>query len=68
MKNSPESRIQDAKERFRKKTFSRKEYLQLQKTISTATASRDIARAVKQGLLKKTGDKALAEYSFRGSA
>ena len=61
-----ESRIQRAQESFRKKSFSRKDYVQFQKTISTATASRDLARAVKQGLLKKTGDKALAEYSFLG--
>ena len=59
-----ESRVQRAKERFGKETFSRKEYLRFQKTISTATASRDLARAVEQGVLKKTGDKALAEYSF----
>ena len=59
-----ESRVQRAKERFGKETFSRKEYLQFQKTISTATASRDLARAVEQGVLKKTGDKSLAEYSF----
>ena len=59
-----ESRIQRAKQHFLKKTFSRKEYLQFQKTISTATASRDLARAVQQDVLKKTGDKALAEYSF----
>ena len=59
-----ESRIQRAKEYFLRRSFSRKEYLQFQKTISTATASRDLSRAVKQGLLKKTGDKALAEYSF----
>ena len=59
-----ESRIQRAGEYFRGKSFSRKDYVQFQKTISTATASRDLARAVEQGLLKKTGDKALAEYSF----
>ena len=62
---TPESRIQRARERFRKKSFSRRDYLQFQKTISTATASRDLSRAAKEGLLKKTGDKALAEYSFR---
>ena len=60
-----ELRVQRAKEYFLKKSFSRKDYVQFQKTISTATASRDLARAVQQGLLKKTGDKALAEYSFQ---
>lgn len=58
------SRIQRAKEHFLDKSFSRKDYIQFQKTISTATASRDLAQAVKQDLLKKTGDKSLAEYSF----
>ena len=61
-----ESRVQRAQGHFGKRLFSRKEYLQFQKTISTATASRDLSRAVKRGLLKKTGDKALAEYSFLG--
>ena len=59
-----DSRIQKAKENFPKKSFSRKEYIQFQKTVSTATASRDLSRAVKQELLKKTGDKALSEYFF----
>lgn len=54
-RETSESRIQRAKEYFFKKSFSRKEYLQFQKTISTATASRDLSRAVKQGLLKKWG-------------
>lgn len=63
-RETSESRVQRAKEYFLKKSFSRKEYIQFQKTISTATASRDLAGAVKQGVLKKRGDKALAEYSF----
>lgn len=64
-RETSESRVERTKEYFLKRSFSRKEYLQFQKTISTATASRDLSRAVKQGLLKKRGDKALAEYSFR---
>ena len=65
VRETSKSRIQRAKACFLKKSFSRKEYRQFQKMISTATASRDLSRAVKQGVLKKTGDKALAEYSFR---
>jgi Fic family protein len=42
--------------------FSRKDYLSLHKDISTATASRDLANGVKEGLLKRTGDKSLAVY------
>ena len=60
-----ESRTGRAKDYFGGKLFSRKDYVRFQKTVSTATASRDLSRAVKQGLLKKTGDKSLAEYSFR---
>lgn len=63
-RETSESRVQRAKEYFLEKSFSRKDYLRFQKTISTATASRDLSRAVKHGSLKKTGDKALAEYSF----
>lgn len=65
VRETSELRVQRAKGHFLKKSFSRKEYIQFQKTISTATASRDLSRAVKQRLLKKRGDKALAEYSFR---
>jgi Fic family protein len=61
---TPDSRLQNARDHFRKASFTRKDYVQFQKTISTATASRDLSRAVKQGLLKKTGDKALARYRF----
>ncbi len=61
---TPESRIQKAGAHFRRRSFSRKDYVQFHKAISTATASRDLSRAVKRGLLRKTGDKALAEYSF----
>lgn len=42
--------------------FSRKDYLQFHKEISTATASRDLADAVKDGILKRIGDKAMATY------
>lgn len=56
-------RIQYALEYFGKQSFSRKDYMELHKGISTASASRDLALAVSQGLLKKTGDKALAVYS-----
>lgn len=70
-RETAESRIEKARDHFGARSFSRKEYRQCQKTLSTATASRDLARAVQQGLLTKRGDKALAEYSFirrRGDA
>jgi len=61
---TPSSRLQSSRDHFHNASFTRKDYIQFQKTISTATASRDLSRAVKQGLLKKTGDRALAQYHF----
>jgi len=58
-------RLAYALEYFGHKNFTRKDYLQLHKGLSTATASRDLAMAVKDGLLTKTGDKALAQYRRR---
>jgi cell filamentation protein, protein adenylyltransferase len=55
-------RMDYALEHFGGREFTRKEYLQLHKALSTATASRDLAEAVADGILKKTGDKALARY------
>jgi predicted HTH transcriptional regulator len=44
------------------KEFSRKNYMAYFKTISSATASRDILFAVKENLVKKIGDKNKAIY------
>lgn len=55
-------RIGFALEEFGDIEFSRQDYLRLHKDISTATASRDLALAVKEKILKKVGDKALARY------
>jgi len=37
----------------------------LLKTISTATASRDLHQGVKMGLLKRSGDKRTSVYQFK---
>ncbi|PWU17655.1 MAG: cell filamentation protein Fic [Bdellovibrio sp.] len=58
-------RLEIAGERFQERTFSRKDYLSIFKTISTATASRDLVQGVEDGLLVKTGEKALASYRFK---
>ena len=58
-------RIQLAHDHFKKTKFNRKDYLNLNKKISTATASRDLAQGVDEGILIKTGDKALASYKFK---
>ncbi|MCM2351230.1 MAG: Fic family protein [Bacteriovoracaceae bacterium] len=61
---SSKDRIEKAKDHFGKKTFSRKDYMELFKSISSATASRDIKEAVKIKILKKEGEKNQATYSF----
>lgn len=58
-------RISRAKEQFARQQFSRKHYLELFKTISTATASRDLKQAVDSNSLTKTGEKALTFYRFQ---
>jgi len=55
-------RIAVALEHFGTQKFSRKDYILFHKTLSTATASRDLSSAVKEGLLKKNGDKNQATY------
>jgi Fic family protein len=60
-----ESRIDLAREFFGPKAFSRRDYLAHFKTISTATASRDLRDGVVDKQLVLTGTKALARYRFR---
>ena len=60
-----ENRLWIARNAFGEKTFSRKEYQNLLKTISTATASRDLHRGVKLGYLKRSGDKRTSVYRFK---
>lgn len=57
-----QSRIDFAIEHFKSHTFTRKEYLNLHKGISTATASRDLAQAVREKKLLIEGIKAKAKY------
>jgi len=59
-----ENRLGIARTAFGEKTFSRKIYQNLLKTISTATASRDLNQVVKKGLLKRSGDKRTSVYQF----
>ncbi len=60
-----ENRIEIARNAFGEKTFSRKDYQNLLKTISTATASRDLHQGVKMNLLKRSGDKRTSVYQFK---
>jgi Fic family protein len=47
--------------------FSRKDYLAEFRSISTATASRDLQQAVEKKWLVRKGDKRLARYEFRAA-
>ncbi len=60
-----ERRLQIAEKHFGISAFSRKDYLKLFKTLSTATASRDLKFGVEQKRLRKEGDKAQTTYRFR---
>jgi Fic family protein len=57
-------RLQTSREHFGRRSFSRKDYLELFPSLSTATASRDLKLGVDQFLLTKTGDKSQARYLF----
>jgi predicted HTH transcriptional regulator len=57
-------RLERAVDHFAREEFSRKHYLELFRTISTATASRDLKDGVDQGQLSKFGEKALTRYEF----
>ena len=55
-------RLDIAAQSFGEASFSRKEYQGLFRTISTATASRDLQLGVKKKLLKKSGNRRTAIY------
>jgi len=61
-KSTVEDRLQKAIDHFGAQAFSRKDYLNLNLGLSTATASRDLALAVRDKKLVVSGDKALARY------
>jgi CDP-alcohol phosphatidyltransferase-like enzyme len=50
---------------FKTNQFSRKDYLELFDEISTATASRDLKKAVEEEYLLKEGSKATTVYRFQ---
>ena len=59
-----ESRLEVAREHFSEQFFSRKQYIDYFKSISTATASRDLKQGVEQELLQKTGEQSTTVYSY----
>ena len=52
---TPTDRLADARKHLSDTSFSRRDYLVLHKTISTATASRDSKVGVDRNLLEKSG-------------
>lgn len=61
---SGDDRLDGARDAFGERSFTRKDYLRLHKTLSTATASRDLRVGVDSGRLIKIGEKALTRYRF----
>lgn len=52
---------------LRKGSFTRKEYMEVFKTISTATASRDLKQAVGEGLLRTEGSGNKTQYTLNST-
>lgn len=59
-----DTRLNYAKSKFKSIWFSRKDYIQVHKNISTATASRDLIHGVESMILEKVGDKNKTQYRF----
>lgn len=64
--STAQTRLERARAEFGQERFSRKDYTKLHKTVSTATASRDLRTGVEAGMLSRQGDKSSAVYRFRG--
>lgn len=62
--SSPKSkdRIEFSIEHFKQNSFTRKDYMELFKEISSATASRDLAKAVREKIFSAKGEKSQARY------
>jgi Fic family protein len=60
-----EDRLKTASRRLKKREFSRKDYMEIFKTISAATASRDLRYGVMSKRLSRRGDKRNTVYVFR---
>lgn len=58
------SRLMHAKNIFKKDWFARKDYINSLKSISSATASRDLQGGVEANILEKKGERNQAQYRF----
>lgn len=59
-----ETRIRSFSEYIGDRSFSRRDYQLYHKNISTATASREMTKAVEDGILERSGDKRNATYQY----
>jgi Fic family protein len=57
-------RIQYFREQSKLSTFTRKDYMEMFKDISSATATRDLRLGVEQGILKRRGENRNTVYEF----
>jgi len=59
------SRLDYIRSKIKKEWFSRKEYMEILKNISSATASRDLNEGIEQGVLIRKGQKNQTKYQFK---
>jgi len=60
-----ETRLDAAQLHFKTAAFQRQDYMGLFKSLSQATASRDLRSGCDRGILLRTGDKRLTIYNFK---
>ena len=65
---TPKDRIEYFISIFKKKTFTRKDYMTIFKDISSSTASRDLKYATDNRMLNKRGDKRRTQYEINQNA
>lgn len=63
--NDSRSRLEYAKDKLSNKWFSRKNYMNIFKDVSSATASRDLLLGIEENILKKRGTKNQTSYYYR---
>ena len=61
---TPDDRLAAARQHFESTAFSRRDYLAMFPGLSTASASRDLRRAVDGGIALRSGEKSQARYRF----
>ena len=63
----PKDRLEQARSHFLKNSFSRKDYMLVHQTLSSATASRDLKLGVDEEILERSGERARTLYRFKGN-